>query len=257
VERIVHQILVVLDDFDRCGNQLTQAIQLANLLNSDIHLLHVLRPGWAANRRQQATAQLREIQTRLIPQLGKGHLLHSQCATTDPHKFILHYCERYVIDLVMLQQHRPRPWSRLFFKLNIEKLAKELSCPLINIPASHQPGHFKNIILPVTDQLPLRKMHFASFLTEQQEATVFLVGEQTSHLLERTKQLLAENTQLSIAFLPADNKNIAQASLRYARELGADLILVEAGIESRLPGFLNRLFERFLFSASPVPVMAV
>lgn len=257
VESVVHQLLVVVDDFDNCQNQVAQAIRLANLLNSDVHLLHTLRPGIGSNRLLKARAALMDLQGKMIPQLRRGHMLHSQCTHSDPYKFIRQYCDRYVIDLLLMQHFRPHPWSRLFNRMNIETLAVQLNCPVMNIPATHPATDFKNIILPVTDQLPLRKLHFANFFTDQQPGTIYLVADENCSYLQKTKQLLAENTHLQVRMLPLQHKNIAASSISYARQLHADLILVQPGNESRLPGVMNQLFHRFIFSASPIPVMAV
>lgn len=257
MEKLVHQLLVVIDDVDNCQNQVAHAIRLAGLLNSDVHLLHLLRAGPGRHRKEKASATLAEMQGRLMPLLGKGHLLHCRCVQADANRFVPQYCEKYVIDLVLLQHYQPQPWSRLLYKINMEKLARQLSCPLINIPARCQPGEFKSILLPVTDQLPLRKMQFISFLTGHRQATVYLIADAQCPFLERTRQLLSENTELSVKLLPVNGNSIAKASIDYAQDLSAALILVEPGKECHMPGLLNQLFDRFIFSASPVPVMAV
>ena len=74
--------------------------------------------------------------------------------------------------------------------------------------------------------------------------------------LEKAYQLLRENTSLPIKCKTVEGENIADTTLEYARKVEADLILVN-GSESVLSGSLNRLFAKFLFNHSSIPVITV
>ncbi|HYC29347.1 MAG TPA: hypothetical protein VEB42_11030, partial [Chitinophagaceae bacterium] len=75
--------------------------------------------------------------------------------------------------------------------------------------------------------------------------------------LEKAYQLLRENTNLPIRCKMVVGENIADTTLEYARNVEADLILVKAGDESLLSGPMNRLFSKFLFNRSTIPVITV
>jgi hypothetical protein len=122
-----------------------------------------------------------------------------------------------------------------------------------------------NIVLPVTNVLPLRKIMFATYLARYTNACIHLValndtgGKELNDqaCLFKTYQLLKDNTNLAIECHPVDGYNIADTTLEYAEKVKADLIVIEPGKEATLPGLLNNIFSRFLFSASRIPVMAV
>jgi K+-sensing histidine kinase KdpD len=107
---------------------------------------------------------------------------------------------------------------------------------------------------------------FASYLAQYHDARIHLVAlkedaegeaEKDNSYLYKAYQLLRDNTDLAIECHPVMGENIADTTLQYAEKVNADLIVVQPGKEVELPGFLNNIFSRFLFSASRIPVMAV
>jgi nucleotide-binding universal stress UspA family protein len=259
VEKILHQLLVVVNFSENFRTRMEQVIRLANELGCDVHLLHVCKKNLKnrSGKLEHSRAALMEWQGKLASRMAKGRLLHSHSCLADPAKFIRQYVEMHHIDLVIMNQHRPFPWSKLLRKINIDSLARQLNCPVLNIPAETRDSGFKNIILPVTDSLPLRKIQFAAYLASYHNAQIHLLAAENCHYLNKTSQLLKEHTNLAITCHISKGLNMAANLMAYGQELKADLIMVQAGKESRLPGILNTIFSRFIFSASRIPVMAV
>lgn len=275
MEKLIKQILIVVDFSDKSKAALENIIPIANEMEADVHLLHVKelfsgreifnRSSKGRNSKNaEAMIRLRQLQADYVHLFNKQRYLFSHVEAGRMETVIRNYAIKNHIDLVMLTSSRPYPWSKLFGGINIDALARKIKCPVLNLP---YPGNFKqirNIVLPVSNPLPLRKIMFASYMAKYQDARIHLVcvqgkvdAAEDNRIMEKAYMLLKENTQLSVECYPADGSNIANSTLNYAVQINADLIVVEPGEETVLPGILNNVFSRFLFTASRIPVMSV
>lgn len=278
MEKLLKQILVVIDFSDTSRSVIENIIPIANEMDCDVHLLHIVKPSilpvlvdsqhiiaTRGHHVAESSNTLMQWQTNFISQVKKGRYLFTHCVQGNEEKQIREYALRHHIDLVVLTHHRPYPWSKLLTRINIDKLARRVQCPVLNMPDPESLRFIHNIVLPVTNALPLRKIMFASYLAKYQDARIHLVALQEdkeasheeNHYLMKAYQLLRDNTNLSVECHPVNGDNIAGTTLHYAEQVKADLIVVQPGKEAELPGLLNNIFSRFLFSASRIPVMAV
>jgi K+-sensing histidine kinase KdpD len=154
-------------------------------------------------------------------------------------------------------------FSRSF---NINRISKKTGCPVLTVKGTARLEAIKNIVLPVDAHLPLRKVMFASYLARHFNARIHLIAlsepgdednVENKVYLYKTYQLLRENTNLTVECHTVHGGNIADTTLEYARQINADLIVVNPGKEMLLSGFVNRLFARLLFNESRIPVMTV
>jgi hypothetical protein len=107
---------------------------------------------------------------------------------------------------------------------------------------------------------------FASYLAKQFNSRIHLIAISNKHkkaepddtiYLYKAYQLLRDNTNLRIECHTVAGENLADSTLEYAQKVDADLIVVNPGKESLLPGFLNRFFTRFFFNEPGIPVMTI
>ncbi|MBC6492822.1 universal stress protein [Flavihumibacter stibioxidans] len=279
MEHLLKQILVVVDFSETSRLVLNNIIPLANELKCDVHLLHVVKPSvWPSlvdaphfipiksDLKAEATNKLMSWQSQFIPMMDKGRLLYSHCTEGGVEKEVRDFTLRHDIDMVILMQYRRFAWSKLLNRININRLARKIKCPVLNLPAAGNIHHIRNIVLPITNVLPLRKIMFAAYLARYHNASIHLVSLQEESVqqsetenpyLYKAYQLLRDNTNLRIECHPMSGNNIAGTTLQFAEKVNADLIVVQPGRETELPGMLNNIFSRFLFSASRIPVMAV
>jgi len=68
---------------------------------------------------------------------------------------------------------------------------------------------------------------------------------------------LKDNTDLPVKCKTLSGESLGDIALQYAHEVHAGLILINPGQESFLPGMINRIFSRFVFNESKIPVMMV
>ena len=107
---------------------------------------------------------------------------------------------------------------------------------------------------------------FATYLAKKYNSRLHLVtlsGSQAdpdddgNTYLLKAYRLIRDNTEVPVECKTLPGENIATITLQYAKDVKADLIVINPGKESLLSGFINRIFSRFLFNESRIPVMTV
>lgn len=279
MEKLLKQILVVIDFSEKSRAVLDTVVPMANELKADVHLLYIAQPSVLpvsinshqfiavkSDQKAWATSKMMALQGDYIPFMSKGRFIYSHVMEGSIERTIRNFTMRHEIDMVVITHRRRFAWSKWLNRININRLARKMQCPVLNIPETAHLQQIRNIVLPVTNVLPLRKIMFASYIAQYHDARIHLVAlkeedidhnETDNSFLFKSYKLLRDNTDLAIECHPVNGENIANTTLQYAEQVNADLIVVQPGKEAELPGFLNNIFSRFLFSASRIPVMAV
>lgn len=214
----------------------------------------------------------------------KVHLLYNTTAG-QMERQIIDYSKRHAVDLILLVKKKKGGHSQLKTVADVDRLVDKTLCPVLTV--SCQPNHssLKNIVLPVGDHLPMRKLLFATYLGRTVNSTIHLVASSQTNRkpvfgtfsndpalaagvrdnLHKCYRLLRENTNLSIECQASPEENLAEAAWDYAKKIKADLILTSPGKESMLSGFWSNLRSKFfrlrgsrsLPNTSHIPVMTI
>jgi hypothetical protein len=245
---------------------------MAECLQCHIHLLYNIpgaRPGAGMG---ELKAAIRERHPFLS---APGISLEINTDPVSPERQIVDYAKRHAVDLILLVRRKRTGHSLLRADADIDRLVDKTLCPVLSV--SGQPGvpSLKNIVLPVGDHLPMRKLLFATYLGRTVNSTIHLVAPSNSNdsalaigvrdNLQKCYRLLRENTNLSIECQASAEENLAEAAWDYAKRIKADLILTSPGKESMLSGFWNNLRSKFfrrhgsrsLPNTSQIPVMTI
>lgn len=243
------------------------AVQLAAQFHCDVHLLYLVnKPFWKSWSVATATEKKQKIsvlQDKFAMQLPRGCVLHTAVRQGNVAAALQQYIAIHQVDLIVA--HRERRRFAFLAALDINKLAANTGCPVLSLQTNPPLNGIRNIVLPVGEQLPLRKIMLATYMARNSNAAIHLITLTTSSTsaskryvyLEKAYQLLRENTTLPIQCKMVAGENLADTTLEYARKVEADLILVKAGDECLLSGPMNRLFSKFLFNRSTIPVITV
>ena len=120
--------------------------------------------------------------------------------------------------------------------------------------------------MPIGKFIPKRKIRLAYELAKKFTANVHLISlNKNGHNLssENTKVLMASYQYLKdITNIPIEcrtvlGNNLAQATVQYAENIGADLILVNAGSESFFKKPVLRRWGGNIVNHSSIPVLSV
>jgi len=266
--KLFNNILVPLSVDRHCEIAVEKAVQLSAQYHCDIHLLYLMKGSFWKKRSPTAEAEIKmklnAVRDRYVTQMAKGCTLHITIREGNAASVVTQYIALNNIDLILTHKQQ-RTFGTFDTGLDINRLAANTGCPVLSLQTNPCLQGIKNIVLPVGEQLPLRKIMLAIYMAKDSNAAIHLISLTANNAtaqkryvyLEKTYQLLRENTSLPIRCKMVVGENIADTTLEYARNVEADLILVKAGDESLLSGPMNRLFSKFLFNRSTIPVITV
>lgn len=266
--KLFNNILLPIDVRRHSPEAIKKALQLSAQFSCDVHLLHV-KSNWLVspngnNRAAEIKMKLHALREQYASFLPKGCMLHINAREGKLESVLAEYVALNHIDLILVNKPR-NTWMMLQPRLDINRLAAKTGCPVFSLQQTTALKGIRNIVLPVGNTLPLRKIMLAIYMAKDSNAAIHLISLTGQHTLtdlrnhaylEKAYQLLRENTSFPIKCKTVEGQNIATTTLEYARKVEADLILVN-GSESVLSGSVNRLFAKFLFNRSGIPVITV
>lgn len=275
MKKLFSNILVPVDVNAPSAFVIREAIELARSFECNVHLLFMLpQPGrrytlprtWFKNE-EDINQRVLKLYSEYILHLSPPLRLHTAIEKGKQETCITNYAIKNHIDLVVLGKTHPFFSAGWFMHSGINRLSRKTGCPVLTLQSRANLDSIRNIVLPVSATfLPLRKLMFATYLARKYNSRLHLVtlsgnhaepgGSNNAYLL-KAYRLIRDNTEVPVECKTLPGENIATTTLQYAKDVKADLIVINPGKESLLSGFINRIFSRFLFNESRIPVMTV
>ncbi len=252
-----------------------KAVQLANKFGCDILLLHVQSPpspipffnnspfsdSFTAD---YLRIKMKELEVQCKLKLKEGLMMTSITLVGCWQSVLKDVIIAEHIDMVLIPRSHKRFTNAVIRYININKLSQQTSCFIMTMTRNFNANHLHNIVVPVFDLLPVKKLTIATYLSLETSGCIYLMGKVepgTSNIqkgyLMRAYQLLNDFGKLNIQCALQDNEDTAGSTLTYARNVKANLIVVNPGKESRLRGLWNKLRGKYLFRESDIPVLTV
>lgn len=278
MRKLFTKILVPVN-FNRNTNwSLNKAVQLANKFDCDVLLLHAhaptsaipflpagLLPGLSARFSEDDVAmKMKELEARFKPGLKEGLMMSALVRTGYWQAIMKDVIIAEHIDLTLVPRSQKALGSSVIRRININKLSQQTGCPIMTITRNLNADLMQNIVVPIFDLLPVKKLTMATYLSLETSGCIYLMGkdrparsEDDKGYLMRAYQLLSEFGKLNIQCALEGNEDDAGSTLAYAKNVNANLIVVTPGKESRLRGLWNKLRGKYLCSESDIPVLTV
>jgi len=277
MNKLFNNILIPVDFSEVSELAIERAIDIANHFKCNIHLIVIEneRPGMkqysllsrkANLALHDSEAKLYQLQNKYTYQLDPGLTMQSSVVYGNKNRSVIGYTFSHQIDLLIISKSASLSGTLLPGNFNINEITKKVGCPVLTVRKEAGNDRWMNIVLPICSVLPIRKIMFASYLARKYNSKIHLLAvagnDASEHgnrneYLHKAYQLLRDNTNLTIECHTMRGQNIAETTLRFAKKIDADLIVVNPGKESLLSGFLNRVFDGFLFNESRIPVMTI
>jgi nucleotide-binding universal stress UspA family protein len=275
MQKLFNNILVPITLDKETKKNVEKAIHFANQLQCNLHLIHVPASAFltlngalfSQSMKAKAIAEkkkkLSELQSHYCKDMSKPLILsmHVECGAQE--EVMAAYVAQHQIDLVFAIGKR-RSFSLIRDVFNASVLAAKTECPVLSLQSVPDLLGVRIIVMPVGTSLPITKIRIAAYLAKKYNASIHLVTKEKNALMyeelaymQKALQVLKDNTDLPVKCKTRVGESLGNIALNYAEEVKADLILVNPGAESFLPGITNRLFARFVFSESRIPVMTV
>lgn len=255
--------ILTLVDFSRASMHAAgEAALIASKFNSRLHLLCV-SPNSNSSYLPDPE-RLNEIKNDLNSRYGVDAECHEAegklCETVNK------YVHDLTADLVVLGVHRENWFKELFFEDKVRSIIKSVDAEILCVYPESNSNRLKKIVLPIGKFIPKRKIRLAYELARKFAANVHLISLNKNGMSlssEETKILMASYQYLKgITNIPVEcrtvpGNNLAQATVQYAENIGADLILVNAGSESFFKNAVLRRWRGSIVNHSSIPVLSV
>ena len=253
-------------------------IGLANDLGCDLHLLNVQTPPTIFQRVKNylgsntttspihpAESEMKALVEQFRVSMSDGLLLSGSVVVGNYQASLKKAVITNDIDLVVIPGYHGKFIDLPGGHININQLSQHSQCPVLTV-SKFNGFHMQNIVVPVNDFLPLRKLTAATFLAKRFDGVVHLLGQRSNTntidlnntvYLTKAYQLLRNYTRVKVYRTIQKNGSVAEDILDYAQKVDADLIVVNPGKESLLGGLFNRWIEKYLPVKSNIPVLTI
>ncbi len=255
-----------------------KAIQMANYFDCDIHLIHVQTPAatipflysgffpgcFTRESVKKCQSKLTELRDRCKDKLHDGLLITSAIVMGNWQSVLKQTIISEHIDLVIIPRNRIKFRTALIQQIDLNKLSQQTQCPVLTVTRSFNVNRLQNIVVPINDSLPIRKLSIATYICRMGRGSIHLMGcggsyagREKRRYLIKAYQLLSDHGHIKIHCSLPENYDNPASTLAYARNIKADLIVVNTGKESLLKGWWNRLRGKHLYNESDIPVLTI
>ncbi|MBG9374935.1 universal stress protein [Panacibacter sp. DH6] len=279
MQKNLYNILVPVDFSPRDRWAISKAIELANALHCNIHLVHVVSSASFPLLTVEAahfypydrSADMKNAQDRLHAMkeqykqhlCGKGQIEISVLSGSEQEELVK-YTRLYNMDMVVKGLSKFNLLHRIVSTVNISNLAKKTAMPVLGVRASGLVSHFKKIVLPLhDDHIPMRRIRLAALLGRYFKSTIFVVSlrkgnnEPEIPILSQTLEVIQSLTTIPVQSIILEGKNLATTTLNFSKKINADLIMINNKHDYYLPGMWNRITKRLLSYNSKIPVITL
>jgi hypothetical protein len=261
MQKLFSKILVPVNFNRNTHWLLDKAVQLANKFDCDLVLIHVQGPSLLSNGKEK---EMEELQVHYKAKLNEGLLLTFSIKAGYWQAVVKDVVISEHIDLVVIPRSHRHISGALIRRINVNTLSQQTNCPVMTITRNFNAQQLQNIVVPVFDLLPVKKLTIATYLSLEASGCIYLMGKDEStsagsgnRYLMKAYQLLNEFGKVNIRCSFQDSEETADSTLAYAKNVNANLIVVNPGRESRLRGWWNKLRGKYLCRESDIPVLTV
>jgi nucleotide-binding universal stress UspA family protein len=273
-----YNLLVPVDFTAKSKWAISKAIDLANNFHCNIHLVHVVSsdlfpfvpieassifPYDISADLENARVKLAAMRDTYRHHLcGGGGSIEISLLQGDKSQQLAKYIEQYNMDLVVVGLSRFNLIHRVLSSVSISKLARKTNVPVLAVRSSGMVSHFKKIVLPLTSDIPVRRLQLAAMMARSYRSTVYLVSlrkdeNPAENVLNKALEVIQSLSTIPVQCFMLEGKNLAKSTLEFSKRINADLIMANPLTEFTMPGFWNRLTRKLLSYDSKIPVLTI
>jgi hypothetical protein len=253
---------------------------VANEFNCDLHILHVqsqvtvipfLYDGTVSgslfhSSPDKAEGRMAGLLDEYKSRLNDGLLMTTEVVQGNWQKKLKEAIIVRHIDLVLVPRYHRKFPGALIQQININRLSQQTQCPVLTVTQGFDIKHMQHIVVPVSDVIPVRKLVVATYLARKFNGIIHLMGQKNSTLstgsaasrsMTKSYQLLRDYTNVRVHCSDTGHDTGADSTLAFARDVHADLIVVNTGKESEGRGVFGKWLGKYLNRESSIPVLTV
>jgi nucleotide-binding universal stress UspA family protein len=273
-----YNILVPVDFSARSKWAIAKAVELANTFKCNIHLVHVISTvnlpavdkdaGYMlayniSPDMELAGKKLKQLKELYIHHVCSGGKIEISVLYGYPQSVLAKYIEQYQIDMMIKGLSKFNLLHRIWSTISISSLVRKTNIPVLAVRSTGLICHFKKIVLPLHDQIPMRRIRLAAMLGRYFKSTIYVLSVKDKNhdhhlpVVNETLEVIQSLTTIPVQSIILEGKNLAEATLKFSRKINADLIMITSIKEFCLPGFWNKITKNFLLYRSKIPVLTL
>jgi nucleotide-binding universal stress UspA family protein len=255
-----------------------QAVELACLGGSIIHLLHVIKPKTIWNKLFCQTVSHREgdysSENVLIWLRQWGQSIEETLPNSKVNIYVREGVVRSEIrdasreiepQLIIIGKSRFRKCFTSFKPICSNALAKATGYAVLTVVRRSINTKIKIIVVPVGSFIPVRKIELVIELARKYRAAIHLVTipnevdftETGRNSFLETYRILKNTLTSPIEHHILKGKNLPKAILEYAECIGADLILVNPDSETKISNLTGKHINDVLTTSSKLKILSI
>jgi nucleotide-binding universal stress UspA family protein len=255
-----------------------QAVELACLHGSIIHLLHVIRPKAIWNKLFCQTVLHRGDDYSSENVMIKLRQWGQSIEETLPNSKVNTYVREGVVrteirdasreiepQLIIIGKNRYHKYFTSFKPICSNALAKSTGYAVLTVLRKSINTKIKIIVVPVGSFIPIRKIELVIELARKYRAAIHLVTipnevdftETRRNSFLETYRILKSGLTSPIEHHILKGKNLPKAILEYAECIGADLILVNPDSETKISNLTGKHINDVLTTSSKLKILSI
>lgn len=262
-------------DFSECSlNALEHAISIARKAEADILMLWVRHHESEKILMSYKSENIKEeIQHRFEILIKKykadfPYALNYEIRKGKIYKEIVKAADENQASLILMGTHGTSGFEEFWIGSNANRVISSTSVPVITIQSNIDVGReLKRIVLPIDSTPETRqKIIYTSILASLFKAEIHVLGlysADSSFLKEKvdeySKQMVEHLEEEGVAYkhLSLEADNLTTATIKYAKEVDANLIAIMTEQEKSASNILLGPYASQMVNHSPIPVLSI
>ena len=278
MEERFQKILTLVDFSDVSLHAAEEAALIASKFDAELHLMHISShqrsnnlitegmPFFEAPEKEEEQYYLKIDRLEMIKQNLNRHYGLAITCFEDRGNFIdaiRHHVKDFSIDLIVIGAKKRNWVKEIFIESKARSVIKLVGCEVLCVHPESPKNTLKKIVLPVGKSISRKKIAIAYELAKKFAANIHLIAlnkqekpfdGKSTEILIASYRYLRDITNMPIECATIFGKNLADATMRYAKVIEADLILIDEGAESDLK---MSLWKADIVNHSSVPILSV
>ena len=273
----LYNILVPINFTGKNKWAIAKAIEIANSFDCNIHFVSIVHhhivpilpveasiftPYESHADRLNNYDRLKELASRYSNELCCNGKIEISVLEGNPEKRLTEYIRDFEMDMVIIGLSKFNLAQRIASSIPISSLARKTNVPVLAVGPSGLIRHFKKIILPLHDDVSLRRIKLATMLARTFKSTIYMItlrreNNAAEKMINDALQMVQSISTIPVQGIILEGKNLAKTTLDFSKKINADLIMINPLREFNLPGWWNRFTNKLLTYGSQIPVITM
>jgi nucleotide-binding universal stress UspA family protein len=277
----IKKILIPTDFSETANLALEHAVKMASLVDAQITLVHVVSTfAFRVNLPELEVdeAEGKKLSTvvgsklaSIAEEIGSKHGVKVTTMVTSGRirEEVVRIADEIDADIIILGTHGVSGLREFFMGSNAFRIVSEAACPVLSVQDSGKGVGFSNIVVPIDNSFHSReKLGIAVRMANAYDAEIHVCGlrsydhdDEDLNAKFRMKMKQVEDylkeREVKFSTTTLFCSNIATATMEFANEKNADLIVIMNEQEINSTGFFMGPYAQQVVNHSPIPVLSI